>query len=155
MLWNRHKALAPIIQVRDSIYLNWRYLGIPEFNYRPFAIIWKGELAGYIVLRLMNLMGYNFGVLVDIFPFPLKDNKLTKYVFQFARDYAKANKAEFLTCLLPWEKNCFWRKIGYLKIPEFLNPRTWYFGYRSLGNENPLLDRLQNWYLSYGDTDIV
>jgi hypothetical protein len=154
MLWDRHKALAPIIQIRDSIYLNWRYFGIPDFNYRAFAIGWMGELAGYIVLRFMDMMGHHFGVLVDIFPFPVIDNRLTQHVFRFARDYAEANRAEFLTCLLPWAKTSFLGG-GYLKVPEKLNPRRWYFGCRCLQNDRPLLNLIQHWYISYGDTDIV
>ncbi len=154
-LWDRNKGLAPVIQVRDSIYLNWRYQSIPGFNYRSFAIMWNGRLSGYIVIRLMNLMGHYFGVLVDFFPFPVVDEAITKCLFGFARDYCKSHGAEFLTCLMSRAGAPFLKKTGLRKIPEKLNPRRWCFGCRCRETDGPLLQTIKHWYITYGDSDIV
>ena len=154
-LWNRNSSLAPVMQIRDCSYLNWRYFGVPDFCYRPFAIRWKGELAGYMVIRLMNLMGHYFGVLVDLFPFPVIDLKITKSLLRFARTYSKAYGAEFLTCLISWIKPSFFRGMRSMKVPEKINPRSWHLGCRYRSDDKALLKNMDNWYLTYGDTDIV
>ncbi len=154
-LWNSGKDLFPVMQVRDRAYLNWRYSQIQEFDYRIFAVRRGNRLAGYMVIRLVNLMGYYFGALVDIFPFPVINNAVTKRLFCFARDYCRACNAGFLTTLLPRAKGSFMTMAGFIKIPEKINPRKWHFGYRCIDKKMPLLDRIGNWHITYGDTDII
>jgi len=154
-LWNRNKTLAPVMQIRDSIYLNWRYLGLPTFGYRPFAIKCRGRLTGYMVMRLMNLRGHYFGAIVDLFPFPMGDDTITASLFRFARDYCKGYGAEFLTCLLSQADSRFLKKVGFISVPAGLNPKKWYFACR-YGDENKsILECIDQWYITYGDTDIV
>lgn len=154
-LWNNNKDLYPVIQVRDSAYLNWRYMEIPGFHYQVFSIKWKGRQAGYIVLRFMNLMGHYFAALVDLFPFPIKDRHITGLIFSFARDHCKEQGAEFLTCLLPRADTEFLKKAGFKKIPAILNPKKWHFGCLCNDRDRALLHSKENWFITYGDTDIV
>ncbi len=154
-LWDTHQALAPVIQIRDSIYLNWRYLGVPDFDYRPFAIKWKGKISGYLVIRLVDMMGHFFGVLVDVFPFPVVDYDKTEYLIRFARNYCKAHGAEFLTGLLPFADKAFLKKTGFKRVPEWMNPKKWYLGCRCIEKEKRRLKPDGHWYVTYGDTDLV
>ena len=154
-LWDQNRGIAPVIQVRNAAYLNWRYHGVPEFGYRTFAIKFDGRLSGYMVIRMMNLRGHFFGVLADIFPFPVIDQHTTKRLFLFARDYCKAKGAEFMTCLISRLDPSFFKEAGLRKIPAVFNPKKWYFGCRYPQNDRALLCSPENWYLTYGDTDIV
>ena len=154
-LWDRNRGIAPVIQVRNAAYLNWRYLGIPEFDYRPFDIRVNGRLSGYMVIRMMSLMGHFFGVLADLFPFPVRDRDTTKRLFLFARDYCKAQGAEFMTCLHSRSDPSFFKEVGLRKIPAILNPKKWYFGCRYPQDDRAVLGSPKNWYLTYGDTDIA
>lgn len=154
-LWNRNRSLAPVIQIRNAAYLNWRYFGAPEFRYRPFAIRLNGKLSGYMVIRMMNVAGHFFGVLADLFPFPVRDRHTTRRLFLFAREYCKTQGAEFMTCLMSRSDASFFREVGFRKVPAILNPKKWYFGCRYSQNERAVLGAEMNWYLTYGDTDIV
>ena len=154
-LWDRNRDIAPVIQVRNAAYLNWRYLGVSEFGYRPFAIKFDGRLSGYMVIRMMSLKGHFFGVLADLFPFPLRDRETTKRLFLFARDYCKAKGAEFMTCLISRSDPSFFKEVGFRNIPAIFNPRKWYFGCRYPQNDRALLGSPENWYMTYGDTDIA
>jgi GNAT superfamily N-acetyltransferase len=154
-LWNRRRDLAPVIQIRDAAYLNWRYAGVPGFGYRPFAIRSSGRLLGYMVIRTMSLMGHFFGVLTDLFPFPVRDLLTTQQLFRFARNYCKDQGAEFMTCLLSWADPAFFKDAGLRTVPAILNPRKWHFGARCAPRDASVLGAHENWYLTYGDTDIV
>jgi len=154
-LWLRHQALAPVIQVRDAAYLNWRYREVPEFGYRTFAVRIDGTLSGYLVLRMMSLMGHFFGLVVDLFPFPLKDRATTRRLLRFARDHCRAQGAEFMTCLISGAHGPGSLGIGMRTIPSRLNPRPWHFGARYAPGEEGVLGRAVNWHMTYGDTDIV
>ena len=152
-LWQEHSTTAPIIQVRDSRYLQWRYLSIPEFDYRPFAIRQEGLLLGYGVIRMMSLKSQTFGVLVDLFPFPLESFSVLREIFSFAKRYVKAHGGDFLTCLLPPKQTGILKKAGFRRIPEIINPKTWRLGYRCAGDG--LSRKLDDWHVTYGDTDVV
>ena len=154
-LWEIHQNLFPVTQIRDSVYLNWRYLGMPAFDYRPFAVKWKGRVSGYLIIRLTDLIGHFCGILVDLFPFPIVDRTVTQSLLDFARSYCKSQNAEFLTCLLPFADNAFLNKAGFRKIPEWLNPKKWYLGCRYLGKDKKRFAQSDRWYVTYGDTDVV
>jgi len=154
-LWHRRRDLAPIIQVRDADYLNWRYGAVPEFGYHAFSIREREELLGYMVIRCMSLMGHFFGVLTDLFPFPVKDLLTTRQLFRVARDWCRDQGAAFMTCLFSRATPSFLRAAGLRTVPALLNPRKWHFGARYGPNEVHLLGVPQNWHLTYGDTDIV
>jgi len=152
-LWQEHSTTAPIIQIRDSRYLQWRYLSVPEFDYRPFAVRHDGHLLGYGVIRMMSLKGQTFGVLVDLFPFPLESFSVLREIFSFAKRYVKAHGGDFLTCLLPPKQTGILRKAGFRRVPEVINPKTWRLGYRFAGGG--LSRKLDDWHVTYGDTDVV
>lgn len=154
-LWRRRMGLSPVIQVRDAAYLNWRYLGIPGFGYRAFALRSAGRLIGYMVIRCMSLMGYFFGVLTDVFPFPVRDPLTTRELFRFARSYCKEQGAEFMTCLLSQADSVFLRAVRMKRVPAFLNPRPWRLGVRLGPASPPVLGDINCWYVTYGDTDVV
>ena len=100
-LWNSLRGPSSIMQIRDGRYLNWRYLGMPAFGYLPFSIKWKGDLSGFLILRMMNLMGHSFGVLVDLFPVPIIDVSMTRLVIDFAGVYCRDRGAEFIPASFP------------------------------------------------------
>ena len=160
-LWQTHSSMpppqsrraSPVMQVRDSRYLQWRYLSVPEFGYRPFAVRRHGRLLGYMILRMMTLKGHMFGVLMDLFPFPMASDLVLNDVFSLARQYVKAHGGDFLTCLLPRGNAGVLKRAGFKKVPEIINPKTWRLGYRCTGAALP--DDFDSWHITYGDTDVV
>ncbi len=153
-LWKSHLGRFPVIQIRDRHYLNWRYLGMPSFAYLPFSVKWQGELSGYLILRMMNLKGHYFGVLVDLFPLPVINASVTRLVIDFASETCRKQGAEFMTCLLSKAKPEFLQHSGFRRIPNILNPKKWHFGCRFNGSTE-ILGSAENWFISYGDTDII
>ena len=153
-LWDSRRDLFSVIQIRDSRYLNWRYLGMPAFGYLPFSIKWKGDLSGFLVLRMMNLMGHSFGVLVDLFPLPIIDVSVTRLVTDFAGACCRNQGAEFITCLFSTAKPEFLKRLGFRKVPELFNPKNWVLGGRFERN-SIISGSGTDWFISYGDTDII
>jgi GNAT superfamily N-acetyltransferase len=154
-LWNRHRSLAPVIQVRSRAYLQWRYLGAPAFDYRPFEVLIDGILEGYFVLRVLSLFDMPFGALVDIFPCPILDARVTREVLSFAQAFVAERGAAFMTALLPPAHADHLTRFGFFKVPDFLSMRRWYLGCRCPPSDRPLLGDVRQWYITYGDADIV
>jgi hypothetical protein len=154
-LWLRHRQLAPVVQVRTREHLNWRYCAVPEFGYRPFAVLVGGALEGYVVVRTLALFDLPFAAVVDLFPCPVIDAEITREILAFAQLEAERAGAAFLTALLPPAHATHLTRFGFLKVPGFLNLRPWYLGARCQPADEPLLRDIDHWYVTYGDADIV
>ena len=154
-LWSRNRSLARVVQIRDPLYLQWRYIAAPVFEYHPFEVLVAGSLEGYIVLRVQTLLNLRFGAVVDLFPCPIVDAEITREALSFAQLYATERDCAFLTALLPPVHVGHLTRFGFIKVPEVLNLRKWYFGARCLATDEPLLRDINNWYITYGDSDIV
>ena len=154
-LWERHAALAPVVEVRDRAFLQWRYLAVPVYGYRPFAVSVDGRLAGYFVLRVLELFDLPFAALVDLFPCPLGDDEITREVLAFAQLRAADAGAAFLTAMLPPAHAHHLTRFGFVTVPNRLNPRRWYLGARCAPEDSALLHDIGNWYVTYGDADVI
>lgn len=154
-LWRRHQDLAPVMQVRDRAFLEWRYLAVPSFGYRPFAVHVGDRLEGYLVLRRLELMGLPFVAILDLFPWPLVDAAITREVLAFAQLQAMDAGAAFLTALLPPAAAGHLTRFGFLTVPARLNPRPFCLGARATPADQPLLRDVGNWHVTYGDADVV
>jgi hypothetical protein len=154
-LWTRHRSLARIVQIRDPAYLQWRYLAAPAFEYRPFEVTVDGSLEGYVILRVLTLFDLRFCALVDLFPCPIVDAEITREIFSFAQLYASERSCAFLTALLPPAHVGHLTRFGFVRVPKAMNLRKWYFGARCPAADEPFLRDINNWYITYGDSDIV
>ena len=154
-LWARHRDLAPLIQVRDAAFLTWRFLAAPVFRYEPFEIVVDGRLEGYLVLRVLTLFDLPFGALVDLFPCPVVDDEVTREILGFAQRHVTTRGAAFLTAMLPPRHERHLRSFGFLRTPRSLNPRHWFLGCRAAPAEEGFFRAVENWYITYGDSDII
>jgi hypothetical protein len=65
-LWKRFVGFVDIATVRDSKYLNWRYVKHPQYNYKILAVEEANRPLGFIVLRVEEKEGIMNGLIVDI-----------------------------------------------------------------------------------------
>ena len=154
-LWEARKPRNRIIQVRDSLYLNWRYLGVEAFGYLPFGVYEQGNLAGYVVLRMERIFGLRVGVLMDLFPLPVLNPARTVEVLKWTKRFCLLNGSMFVVGLMPRPHQPIFRKAGFLKAPDRFSPRKWILGVRNSGRHNALLQHPASWHILCGDTDIV
>ena len=152
-IWDQHKPLSHIVQIRDSRYLNWRYCEIPEFGYVSFAVRHRGRPAGYVVIRLLELKGHYFGALMDLFPIPMVNDDVTLRLLRFVRHFCGMHGAEFVAFLLPDHAKKYLNRIGAITIPDKINPRPWYLGCRSPADNR--VNQPDAWHITYGDADIL
>jgi hypothetical protein len=66
-LWRRCEAEIPVSVVRDSAWVNWRYLDAPQFDYRVLLAERAGRPSGYVAFRAQTHPGGVAGVIADLF----------------------------------------------------------------------------------------
>ncbi|MBU2489628.1 MAG: GNAT family N-acetyltransferase [Proteobacteria bacterium] len=155
-LWEQWAPAEGVVQVRDAAYLNWRYLGLADFGYRPYAVRdTRGRLAGWFVIRPMPLFGAEAMVLADLWPLPPLGD-LARAVVQKIRRTAATAGSPSLVALFPPAWAGLTRKLGFLAVPDRVSPKKWNLALRRpAGPEASPPADISQWFLSLGDTDIV
>lgn len=92
-LWNRIGHNYPITIVRDSSYINWRYLRHPLLNYNVFTAKEGKVVKALAVLRLEKPKPYSLVHVVDLIA---EDNLSAKYILIKSIEHCIKNKVDWL-----------------------------------------------------------
>ncbi len=140
-------SLYPIMGIRDRNYMNWRYLRHPTRTYLIFRAVEKGEMKGYIILRRVNLLGFNSAAIVDLLA--IDEDALTALVEEGIA-YSRREGVDLLSFMVP-ETHPYYRllrKDGFLRSPKA-------FRFMIYSQEEKRLFDPYGWYVTWGDTDVI
>lgn len=157
-IFERGAASMDVILVRDSRYLNWRFIQKPENDYECFCISGPKGIYGYIVFKIDEKFDFNSAFIMDYFSRgdePHLDGRLISW----GTDYLNYRGVDIIVVAMfshiPYFR--FFRKRGYFRIPRRLFPKDIHFCARKNADDIDfeLLRRKRSWYLTWGDTDVV
>ena len=158
VFWEQVASRYRIAVVRDSAYLNWRYFDNPGREYRALIAEKGGEILGYVILRCMEQFGLRGGMIVDLGSQPDQEPVLRALLAKAER-FFKKQRMDLVACVINGDEKYMaaLRKRGFLVRPGILGLKEWHFGCRL---NTPTLDRgffgdSSNWFLTFGDTDII
>lgn len=151
-LWEKVSSEFDCAIVRDSRYLNWKYLEFPNRKYNIFLSEIKGEIVGYIILRkkrykLSKVKHYR-GIIVDFLFSTANTDHLTNGI-NFAIDFfieQGINDIRIATSVKKYTE-CI-EKIGYPR-PVFKKKARFKSSFSV--DSNSILNA--EWLLSYGDSN--
>jgi GNAT superfamily N-acetyltransferase len=147
-----------IALIRDSRYLNWRYIEKPENDYVCFSISGKEQKYGYIVLKIEEKFDFNSAFIVDYFSRG-DEPSLDRHLISWATDFLNYKDTDIIVVVMfphiAYYK--IFRKLGYIRVPKRFFPKDIYFCARKNTDDIDfdLIRDSRNWYLTWGDTDVV
>jgi len=147
-----------VVAIRDSKYLNWRYFQKPEFLYHCFSVSRGGQTYGYAVTTMQQKLDLKLGILVDYFSAG-DDPGLDRQLIAFATDFLNYKQAAVILAMMFPHTRYYplLKKVGYHRLPRKLFPQDLYFGARTNNDDirpEAVWDE-KNWYLTWGDSDLV
>jgi GNAT superfamily N-acetyltransferase len=157
-IFKRGAAGMDVVLVRDSQYLDWRFIRKPENDYECFAIYGPKGLYGYIAFKIEEKFDFNSAFVMDYFSAgdePALDGRLIAW----GTDYLSYRGVDIIVVAMfphtPYYR--LFRKRGYFRIPRRLFPKDIYFCARKNSGEIDfdLIRNKRSWYLTWGDTDVV
>jgi hypothetical protein len=160
LFWKRASARHRIATARDSVYLNWRYFDNPGRRYEAMIAEDEdgGEVVGYAVVRSMQHAGLRGGMIVDLGSLPGYEDKLAAILARVELAW-REQQMDLMACLVNGDEEYgrTLRKLGFRQMPFQLGFKEWYFGCRV---NSPTLDKEfllepANWFLTFGDTDVI
>jgi GNAT superfamily N-acetyltransferase len=157
-LWSRASHGYPVAVVRDREYLNWRYVENPTEHYELFRVERDGDLAGYAVLKEENRFGLSLGFVVDLLTIA-DDPALDAGLIGEAVRYFERAGIDIVGCLMlehtPYARAL--RANGFIQVPARLFPQEVNCSVRPQSGDIPadfIIDP-RNWYITWGDHDMV
>ena len=154
-IWEKASQNINICVDRSAAYMQWRYITKPCEHYYRYGLFVNGKLEGVVIYAIKKkhrgLIAYLMELIYD--PQNLTTGKV---LLEFVTKQCKSQKIDVI---LAWSfshsfSHKSFKKTGYYNLPERLRPQKLYFGARPLSkkNESEILN-LNNWYLSYSDSD--
>jgi hypothetical protein len=134
--------------VRDRAHLTYRYFEHPTRSYAFYRASRRGEMTGYIVLRKVDLLGFNSSVVVDLLA--LEGESWSALV---DRGLARSRRdgSDLVGFMVPRHHPYYrsLRRKGFLpSLKKFL------FMVYPLTEDKALLSK-GRWYANWGDTDVI
>lgn len=155
LLWDRISPSIKIGIIRNKEYLNWRYFKNPAGGYEVF-LAWRNNIpVGYCVLKTVKVSKLKVGVIVDIFCVDALDI-VTAMVRRADRYFLRTGA--FVCIAL---RNKLYEKllkgIGFKVLPDRLSPKNYTLIARVNVDAMDLSSLMDpdNWFLNFGDWDVV
>lgn len=155
--WEQIQNKYQIIGVRNSDYLNWRYLCMPEREYQIFAFYEEQKMKGYLVGRKTEVAGMQCGMIVD-FLVEKGRNDIASALLTFIQKKYYAEGIGLMGCLMQrhFEEAKSLKKSGFFICPKFMEPQPFPIIYRNLNKLDNIADiDFQNWFFTMGDYDVI
>ena len=140
----------PLIVLRHSKYLNWKYIDRPSANHTILTAERNGGLTGYIILYSSKSEDAKLGVIVDILADP-DDSQTIASLCQAAINSFRKENVDVVVCFLT---NKSFIRV-FKKYLFFKRPKSVPIMITNLHKHNAqeLIRDIGNWFLTYGDSD--
>jgi hypothetical protein len=157
-LWERIKNDYTVQTVKDSAYLNWRYVDAPHLKYQVIFLedIEKQEILGFIVYSTYVSDMTRRGSIYDIVTPKNGDSSIARYLIREAVTNLYLNKIALLECWMLPNSHIYpeIRKAGFKSREIDGLDLTYKIIEPNSSFVDSLLNDLENWNFSKGDSDI-
>jgi hypothetical protein len=158
-LWEKSFIAQKIALVRHKKYLHWRYLEKPFFSYDIYIVDNRdGQIGGCIITSTSEKSGMKIIYVMELFT-ENNNQRLCQALLDKLVVIATEQDADAISLLsLPDDPfHTLYRRNGYFPVPRRLFPQEIYFGARLISEDiDPTYARdKHNWYISWGDMDVV
>jgi len=156
--WNTAKNSYAHWLVRDSSFLNWRYIQCPTRHYEIWAARSNGRLVGFLVGRATDVGGVPWGMIVELLALNSAEGTSAagQLVGAFCRDAHSKGAVVAGSLMLKSDRaSRALRQNGFIPCPKFLLPRR-FKALVSWNNSIPapeMLFNLSTWHMTLGDYD--
>jgi GNAT superfamily N-acetyltransferase len=156
--WEQVAPRYQITVVRDSTYLNWRYLDNPGRRYRAVVAEDGDDILAYLMLRPVERLRLRGGMIVDLGARPGCEGMLGVLIGEAERYFETQNVdlVASLVCGQPEYVDVL-KGRGFVRLPTWLGFKKWHFGCRlhTKALDSGIFADVSNWFVTFGDTDVI
>lgn len=158
-LWHRFAKRTPVALERDAAFFQWRIFDKPGEQYRVFGIEDGNELVAACIHCVKEKHGGRIGYVMELLHDPsTRGWRAGSHLLGRAvRSMADEGADSVLSWAFRHSPNfTVYARRGFFPLPERLRPIELHFGARAFDTRlASFVERRENWYLSYLDSDTV
>ena len=141
---------SKVAVLRDEVYLSWRYTNHPKIEYHTFSYTISNDLKAFLVVKTYpsDIEGID-NIFIAEYGIPFEELALLPIFMSHIKAYFKNINNFNLWLPLSNKNHIYLEKAGFKLggVPTFL-------GIRSHKEEINLINNLDHWHYSYGDSDV-
>lgn len=158
VLWENVQDKYPIMNIRDSAYVKFRYLEMPHREYHPVIAMKNGMPVAWAVGRIMEVAGMQCGMIAD-FLFQSGEDAAAKILLDKLLVKLQENDACVAGSIMlsHTEEAKILKSKGFFKCPRKLEPQPFPLLVRILDKTraDKKILQLSNWFFTMGDYDVI
>lgn len=158
--WGRITRKYPVLGVRDTGYIRWRYLDMPRRDYKIYMAFKDNLPCGYIIGRISTVANMRCGMIVDFLIMENMDD-VGEALLKILTRHFKNHKIGLLGCLMQeWSDEAkYLRKKGFFICPHRLLPQPFPIIFRQFCelqlSDNKIIGDFKKWFFTMGDYDVI
>lgn len=148
--WTVISKRYQIMRVRNQVYLNWRYVSIPDIEYSILIVEREKTIVGYLVFRTLWWQGVNVSIIFDMLA---ESQIVAECLIKESMKHAQSENADLVYCNIMGDRQI----ISSLKNNGFM--ALGFAGHGLMGDfiaadiPKEFVLNPGNWYVQIGDTD--
>lgn len=156
--WENVNGKYPVMNIRDSVFVRFRYLDMPRRSYFPYVAIQDSRPVCFAVGRIMEVAGMQCAMLAD-FLFEAGREPAAETLLRKLLGDMQERGAGIAGCLMleHTSESHVLKKLGFFKCPKKLEPQPFPLILRLFDKtmkETEIL-QLRNWFFAMGDYDVI
>lgn len=155
--WNNVKDKYRIMNIRDKLYVSFRYLDMPYREYMLYLAVQNGDPVGFAVGRIMDVAGMRCGMLAD-FLFSRGHEYAAKKLLMHLLYAMQERGASLAGCLMlkHTEESSVLKRSGFFPCPQKFVPQPFPLIVRAFDRRmEKRICVLKNWFFTMGDYDVI
>jgi hypothetical protein len=142
---------------RDFNYLKWRFVDKPSSNHRFYSLTNEGDITACLIIKIDTILGAQCAVIMDYANCEGQENDLRKLISNIGKYIRQTQYLNIAGVYVSTSKNL--KQLvgldGYLKIPNFLNPRPLNLLYKKVDDNKYYFEDLTKWHITLSDWDVL
>ena len=156
--WELVKDKYPIMLVRDSNFIKFRYINIPRRKYKIYITIKDNIPVSLIIGRVTEIEKMKSGMIVDFLVLEGEEYSGKILINKIMNDFQRES-VDIVGCLIS-EKSTeskILKKNMFMKCPKFLEPQPFPIILREFNNkiDKNVIENIDNWFFTAGDYDVI
>lgn len=147
-----------IIMERDVDYLNWRYTKTPREDYTIMVAEKDKKILGLAVVRIVDMFDLKSGAILELFSLPEHEYVLNWLIIKIF-DHFKSYDLDLIACSIPRNAKAYdaLTDCGFIPCPKRFKPKETRLIVYPTSDEIDIksASNPDNWYITWGDTDVV
>lgn len=156
--WAGVKSKYPVIFVRDSKFIRWRYLELPLREYSLYTVLHRGDPVAFSAGRIIEVSNMNCGMLADFLVMPGAE-AAGKMLLEFLGKKFSDNGASLMGGLMrkSAQEAAIMKNSGFYLCPKAFEPQPFPLIVRLFDEklqQTEIMD-FNQWFFTMGDYDVV